>query len=423
MSRRINHRKNGGCHLAVALLLSLTLVMLGCGDGADGAAGADGVNGVNGTNGVNGVNGVNGTNGVNGVNGTNGTNATALTWVGSAKCKTCHSDHYNQWIKSGHPYKLTKIAGKAPTNFPFSTLPANPPSDDYGKTYAWTDVSYMIGGYGWKARFMDKDGYIITGKKVQYNLETKAWVAYHDTEKPGTKKYDCGPCHTSGYRYAGNQGSLKGITGTWQEEGITCEECHGPGSQHIATNGLELMLVDRDPAACGKCHLRGSPTSIDASGGFIKHHEQWEEMYQTKKKAMDCVSCHNPHESSRYKDATTSPTKGITTTCESCHYQEAQGAVKVAKHTATYPTCITCHMPEAVKSAVGDATKWDGDVKSHLFRINTSATAKQFDTAGTKAMPYLTIGFACKQCHYSGGAATVKTDAVLSAAAKGYHVK
>ena len=34
----------------------------------------------------------------------------------------------------------------------------------------WGDISYIIGGYGWKARFMDLEGYILTGpKERQWN--------------------------------------------------------------------------------------------------------------------------------------------------------------------------------------------------------------------------------------------------------------
>jgi hypothetical protein len=30
--------------------------------------------------------------------------------------------------------------------------------------YTWDDISYVIGGYNWKARFINAEGYIITDK-------------------------------------------------------------------------------------------------------------------------------------------------------------------------------------------------------------------------------------------------------------------
>ena len=48
------------------------------------------------------------------------------------------------------------VDGKAPT-YPNSKVPKPP------EGFAWEDISYVIGGFGWKALFTDKDGYIITG--------------------------------------------------------------------------------------------------------------------------------------------------------------------------------------------------------------------------------------------------------------------
>ncbi len=61
-------------------------------------------------------------------------------------------------------------------------------------------------------------------------------------------------------------------------------------------------------------------------------------------------------------------------------------------------TCVDCHMPAAMKSAVS-VSKVKGDVKSHLFRINTDAEASMFSEDGTTAKGFLTVDFACLSCH------------------------
>jgi hypothetical protein len=62
-----------------------------------------------------------------------------------------------------------------------------------------------------------------------------------------------------------------------------------------------------------------------------------------------------------------------------------------------------------------------GDIRTHLFRINTSSSASQFSSAGKTANPFITLSWACKPCHQSGGIAPVKSDSELAGAAKGYH--
>lgn len=55
-------------------------------------------------------------------------------------------------------------------------------------------------------------------------------------------------------------------------------------------------------------------------------------------------------------------------------------------------------MPRASKSAVSTA-RWQGDVKTHLFKINTDPNAKMFTGDGKLAKGYLTLEFACLKCH------------------------
>jgi hypothetical protein len=96
-------------------------------------------------------------------------------------------------MKSGHPYKLNKVVDGKPPEYAFSEVP-NPPEG-----YTWADITYAIGGHGWKARFFGKDGYVITGGEnatTQCNLFNERlglgdiWVAYHAGEQ---KPYSCGP--------------------------------------------------------------------------------------------------------------------------------------------------------------------------------------------------------------------------------------
>ncbi len=348
---------------------------------------------------------------------TGGAVGVAAEYVGSVTCAGCHEDISEVFNKSGHPYKLNKVVDGQPPTYPFTEITEVP------EGYTWDDISYVIGGYGWKARFIDQEGYIITGDAdatTQYNLPNEAiglgdnWVAYHAGEE--MKPYNCGTCHTTGYQPEGNQDGLPGLIGTWTEPGIQCEECHGPGSNHAASPYGVAMKIDRTSNACGDCHLRGEPEGINASGGFIKHHEQYEELFQSKHRAIDCVACHDPHEGVIQNRIEGTPTTRVQ--CESCHFQNAQyQASDVMKSVVD---CVDCHMPRLVKSALGDAEAYTGDIRTHLWAIDPLATS-QFTEDGSEAISQISLDWACKSCHRDGGTASVKTDDELKDEAIGYH--
>jgi hypothetical protein len=63
-------------------------------------------------------------------------------------------------------------------------------------------------------------------------------------------------------------------------------------------------------------------------------------------------------------------------------------------------TCESCHMPPMTKSGVALGT-YKGDVATHMWKINTSATAEPFSPDGTLASGFLTTEFSCLRsgCH------------------------
>ena len=228
--------------------------------------------------------------------------------------------------------------------------------------------------------------------------------------------YDCGTCHTTGYKPEGNQDGLPGLKGTWAEPGIQCESCHGPGSNHAASPYGVAMKVDRTADACGKCHSRDAVEAIDAASGFIQHHEQYEELFQSKHRALSCVACHDPHKGVFQGRNTKTATTRVQ--CDSCHFQQAKFQKSAAMKATN--SCIDCHMARIVKSAWGDAKEFTGDIRAHLWAIDPNATA-QFTADGKQAISQVSLDFACKSCHREGGKASVKTDEQLKSMAIDYH--
>lgn len=313
--------------------------------------------------------------------------ADAAHYVGSDQCFKCHTEQFNDWQASGHPWKLRK-AEKAR----YSKLPLPP-------GYTWDDISYVIGGATKKARFVNQEGYVITTAKdgseakTQYNIEDGSWSFYHKGEK---KPYKCGPCHMTGYNKAGNQDGRPGMIGTWPEDGIGCEECHGPGSDHAQKPSKKNIKIDASAKSCGKCHQRGGINSKPpAKGGFVRHHEQINELLAGSHKDMSCMDCHDPH-----KRAILSKDN-----CAECHDGIAASYAKTT-HAKAGKKCFSCHMPMASKSAI-KKNKYVGDVRTHIFKINTDPKASMFATVekdGKKssyAKGFVTLDFACLGCHMS----------------------
>ncbi len=417
--------------LIISILLILGLALSACAgpEGTQGPPGPAGPAGPEGPQGPPGDAGPAGPEGAEGPAGEAGTTTAAVPeYVTSAICAGCHTDIAEAYTLSGHAYKLNKVVDGQPPEYPFTEVTELP------EGYTWNDISYVIGGYNWKARFVDLEGYIITGPPGtrgdeaaaegflgQYNFANPivgneaGWVAYSAGEE---KPYNCGDCHTTGYNPNGNQDDLPGLVGTWTEPGIACEECHGPGSLHVANPYFVSLEIDRDSEQCGECHIRGDVESVNASGGFIKHHEQYEELFQSKHITIDCVVCHDPHAGVVALRKAEEGTPTVRTACENCHrseatYQDSQVHPLVAD-------CIDCHMPRVTKSAVGNAEMFTGDIRTHLMSINPLQIG-QFSEDGSVALSDLGLDFACRSCHVDGGSASVKTDEELTDKAYDYH--
>lgn len=389
-----------------------------------------------------------------------------LAYVGSDRCAACHGDIYDIFRNSGHPYKINKIENNMVPTYPFSTIAgalaliddddlpgpdegdaADPNLDNtdnqLGTPESYADISYVIGGFGWKARWIDNDGYIVTGSDVQYNLETEAMSAYHNNETD--KVFNCGNCHTTGWkRYTSEEGDdrnlnrqddLPGMDGTFALPGIQCESCHGAGSEHVAAPSSSNIVRVAQPrttadflaedmafgkaVACSDCHTRhaekdypsyvGGVGLILASGGLIRHHEQNDEMLGINPDDPDggptgphasfaCTVCHDPHSTTRYQAISGDP-PGVSTECTSCH---AASEYEITSGGMQGLACTDCHMPLLAKSAISHAAigtgPKTGDIKTHIFRIDLTAT-QQFTEDGKFAYPSITGAFACNTCH------------------------
>ena len=188
--------------------------------------------------------------------------------------------------------------------------------------------------------------------------------------------------------------------------GIGCESCHGPGDLHVqarledpeAPDSMDVTIVnpkwlsiDLRLDVCQQCHLSGE-VSVLRDGesaysyrpgrplsahralfalanedpnrvGVISHVDRMKESACfIESVAMDCVTCHNPHEGFRDKGPET-----FNTTCESCHQPDALAAEmptpELTTQHLTGANCFSCHMPKVTAADAPHASFTDHKVR------------------------------------------------------------
>lgn len=361
----------------------------------------------------------------------------AARFVGSNACRQCHADVAAANASHGHNFASNRVEGLPPA-FPAGTS-AGVPDPPPGLT--WQDVSYVIGGHGRGARFLDAAGFRITtaaiGGPAQWNLAFPPTGVAAGFVDFATAAVTPAPCETecfervvTGVLSTGGppfQDNRPGLRGTWSEPGVRCEACHGPGSMHFRTQddtvviAPERIFVDATgDATCNRCHAQpfgDTSGRIAASDGYIAPFSQAAELRASGgHSAFACTICHDPHRSVRYDRA-----QAIRNECTVCHVDATmaghEGAVYTRGDYAEPVTCISCHMPFATREyssagadVVGPAGR-AGDTRTHIFRIDTQprdyraflapdGASVALDAQGRAAV---SVDFVCLRCHNGMG--------------------
>lgn len=136
----------------------------------------------------------------------------------------------------------------------------------------------------------------------------------------------CNDCHSSVYA-------------RWEQSvhrGVSCENCHGPGIDHIETGSK--LTVNRNSELCQVCHekLASRPAGFPQVASAVHS------------PGVSCISCHNPHSPS-LKQAPKLPDMFRTLSdCTSCHREGGLKPLPESHNGRGPDTCITCHRPEVV---------------------------------------------------------------------------
>ena len=370
-------------------------------------------------------------------------------FVGAEKCQECHKENYDAWHHSRHPRMIQDIH-KDPSVVvaDFSSLPKD-------ADFTLKDAIYTIGGkfkqrYMLRKDFNGTEDYILGN--YQWNVQTKKWQHFkpwkywykgaypHDNTQLPTSKV-CDGCHFTGFMARGKR----------VDPGISCEACHGPGSEHVAHPESKVYMASlsdpvRQNEVCLQCHMRNRdkrledhnlsalygdardyPMGYEAgrsladykmvapfemghetkefypNGAAKKNRTQGNEYVHSMmgRHGITCINCHDPH--------TLQPTAEKNTgnaLCMKCHsfgspigpHQESLKAHTHHKKDSKGSLCIECHMPKTGRHT----GKSPITVRSHLFRFVTPAETLKYK------MPPETN--ACYTCHKDKTLKTLQKD-------------
>lgn len=194
-------------------------------------------------------------------------------FVGMRDCITCHRDLGRAHMESRHGITLREAdsdAILADFEQGEDVRMVTFPEEDEPRAFTEDDIEYVVGSGRYIQRYLyevERDVYAVL--PAEWNVVEQAWQPYTLAETWPDPAYDwgqnCAGCHTTGL-------SIDDDEIEWEDEGVQCESCHGPGSIHTeladdagkepsAEELAEIraaIVLSPDAQICGQCHSQGT---------------------------------------------------------------------------------------------------------------------------------------------------------------------
>jgi len=392
------------------------------------------------------------------------------TYIGAERCAGCHAQAAEAWRHSHHaqamqPANATTVLGNfRNARFAKDGLTSSFYKKD-DKPYVRTDgpdgklndypIAYAFGIFplqqyllpfpngrlqslvlAWDSRSKQEGGqrwfHLYPNQKMPHT------DPLHWTGRNQTWNYMCAECHSTNLRKNYNLANDSYAT-TWSEINVSCESCHGPGSNHVAwaesreksadaradsAKGLVVQLKSgpggwqfeesskgtthwkgesrtrKELETCAPCHSRRHPIKGDhqpgepfldgyvpslldedvyfADGQIQEEDYEYGSFVQSKMyhEGVTCSDCHNPH-------SLALPFKDLNSVCGQCHSLVKFSSAEHHHHKtgSAGALCVNCHMPTRAYMVT--------DVRrDHSFRLPRPDLSSVYGTPN-----------ACNQCH------------------------
>ncbi|NWG16774.1 MAG: hypothetical protein HXY41_09075 [Chloroflexi bacterium] len=201
----------------------------------------------------------------------------APNYIGTDECESCHDgDLWDAHEISAHALTLQQGNDESAivADFTGEDVPlVQFPGETEARKLTPDDIAYTIGvGRNLQKYLYDLGDNQYAVLPVAWDVQAQAWKPYlADQPWPGPAfdwKTNCAGCHTT---------DLDIETGEWEEDGVQCEACHGPGGDHYdaadeagrRASEEEILEIRAaiyntpDSQMCGQCHSMGTATTGD----------------------------------------------------------------------------------------------------------------------------------------------------------------
>jgi predicted CXXCH cytochrome family protein len=248
-------------------------------------------------------------------------------------------------------------------------------------------------------------------------------------ERKESKNEKCLTCHTVGYDKKRDNGGYDELHDARELEGVQCESCHGPGSNH--TKGLKKMKRYLSEEAC-RCHTNPPQPTIDewrkskhatsladlrnnpkaetrclkcmSTEGFLGRKVDLENAVYS----ITCVACHDPHKNMNRAQLRMPPEE----LCVSCHTMEESKPGQPARHPQKEMMAATGGVGGTVP-ARGHGT----EVKRGCIECHHYATPYRGESERrTTGHDFKALVEGCSPCHPNGNDLKVMTQAIVKPA-------
>lgn len=193
-------------------------------------------------------------------------------YVGARECSSCHRGISSKHRESRHALTLQDTSRDSDAILAdFSQgeelRQVQFPGEETPRAFTAEDIAFAVGSGRHVQRYLyevDRNEYAVF--PAEWNVAEQVWQPYTLAETWPDLAYDwnqnCAGCHTTG---------LNLERGRWEDDGVQCESCHGPGSEHAEAaddanedpdaNELaeirEGIILSPDAQICGQCHSQG----------------------------------------------------------------------------------------------------------------------------------------------------------------------
>ena len=359
------------------------------------------------------------------------TNDEPARYVGNAVCAQCHAEIARR-------YAATPMAQTS------GTVTRDTPADEFlhrasGVRYRITSepdgvwlhyqragaaplqgrrrLNYFIGSNAAGRSFVFEIDRWLFQAPVTWYAQTRRWDASPGYENDRALRFNrpvdanCLACHASQVQPI--YGALNRYAAPpFQQNGVSCERCHGPGSLHAQgraalVNPAKLDAARRD-SVCAQCHLSGAarvelPRQRFAfyrpgerladyvtyfvlaarDGGGLKVNSHVEKLAQSRcaqaaGERLSCLSCHDPH------TVPSEPVAFYRAKCLNCH--QTATLPKNERHHAS-ADCVRCHMPKTgtVDGGHGVMTDHSIPLRPRASRTSMMTEARLLAFAGYRS--------------------------------------